>query len=364
MTDVLQIGVTSEDVMDVQDRLRFLRYFEGSIDGTFTSTTETAVASWQEAMGETPTGTLDEHGVHKLREYSNSYHYGHGAMYADYDHHDDYHGHVEHHHHHGHAGHVEHHGDADGHDHGHLHQSGHGHAHQPDQQGHVGAPTAEDVVVGNGDEYYAHVLQTITNVEEHTLLLAKLNDDAYLRGVQMFQHFINGKIAEEEESDALSGHVAMQVARSICDAVGIYACGKIVWPVFKYIAEQISMGIAHSTSKISFAHFASGDANAMRAFWGEQMYGLARERANVEKILHDNVREAFRELREVAQNRRPIPPAHTGWLAHAFENGGAALDEVSEGLFGIQGTAKLPQVEQDVYAKLYEDWYKEAWGSG
>jgi hypothetical protein len=316
-------------------------------------------------MGETPTGTLDEHALHKLREYSDSYHYGRGGMYADYDHHDDYHGQVEHHHHSGHAGHVEHHGDADGHQHDHLHQKHvHGHDHRPDEQGHVGSPIQEDVVVGNADEYYSHVLQTITNVEEHSLLLAKLNDDAFLRGVQKFQHFIEARIAEEESSDALSGHVAMQVARSICDAVGIYGCGKVIWPVFHYIAEQISMGIAHSSSKLAFAHFSSSDANAMRAFWGTHLYEIARERANREKILHDNLREQFREVREIAQTRRPIPHAHTAWLSHAFENGGTALDEVAEGLFGLQGTAQLPQLENDVYAKLYEEWYQAAWGGG
>ena len=359
MTDILQVGVTSEDVLDVQDRLRFLRYFDGSIDGYFTSTTEAALIAWQQAMGEEPTGTLDVHGLHKLREYSNAYHYGHGAMYADYGHHDDYHGHVEHHHHSGHHGHVEHHGDNAGYPHGEAHQQGHGHhsQHLPDEQGHVGSPVEEDVVLANGPEFYGHLAQTLTNMQEHALLLAEMGDAAYLRGVQRFQAFIEQEASLEEDSDAFDGHVAMQVARSVCDVVGIYACGKVTIEGLRWIAEQISMGVSHSTSKISYSYLSGADAKKVRAFYANEVTKLAHDNAKVRHELAWRIKQAFEPLYALVNAGKPLPPEQMDWIQIAFGTGGASLDYACHHMLGLRDTAGMGAVEDDVYNALVHKYW-------
>jgi hypothetical protein len=359
--------VTSEDVLDAQDRLRFLSYFDGSVDGYFTSTTEAAVVAWQHAMGETPTGTLDEHGLHKLREYSDAYHYGHGAMHADYGHHDDYHGHVEHHHHSGHHGHVEHHGDNEGHGHVEAHHPEHGHhtrQHElPDEQGHVGSPVEEDIVLANGPEFYGHVVQTLTNMQEHALLLAEMGDAAYLRGVRRFQDFIEQQASIEEDSDAFSGHVAMQVARAACDAVGIYACGKITIEGLSWIAEQISMGVSHSSSKISYSVLSSNDAKKIRAFYATEVTKLAHDHANIRHELSWRIKDAFQPLRELANRGKPLPPEHMDWISRSFSSGGQDLDDACTKMFGLRGAGEMDAVEDEVYAKLVHTFWEARKGA-
>jgi hypothetical protein len=361
MTDVLQVGVASEDVLDVQDRLRFLGYYDGHINGEYDTATETAVTAFQHAMGGSATGTLDVHGVQQLRDYSSAYHYGHGATHADYGHHDDYHGQVEHHHHSGHHGHVEHHGDNEGHGHAESHQPDHGHRHHnaslPDEQGHVGSPMEEDVVQGNGPEFYGHVVQTLTNMQEHALLLAEMGDAAYLRGVRRFQDFIEQQASISEDSDAFSGHVAMQVARAVCDVVGIYACGKVTIEGLSWIAEQISMGVSHSTSKISYSVFSSGDAKKIRAFYAHELTQLAHENAKIRNELSWRIRDAFQPLRELANRGKALPPEHLAWISRSFSSGGQDLDDACEHMFGLRGTAGMGAVEDDVYSALVDKFW-------
>jgi hypothetical protein len=283
-------------------------------------------------------------------------------MYADYGHHDDYHGHVEHHHHSGHHGHVEHHGDNAGHAHGEAHQHGHGH-HLRDEQGHVGSPVEEDIVLANGPEFYGHLAQTLTNLQEHALLLAEMGDAAYLRGVRRFQDFIESEAAISEDSDAFSGHVAMQVARTVCDVVGIYACGKVTIEGLSWIAEQISMGISHSTSKISYSNFSGADAKKIRAFYAHEVTALAQENAKIRHELSWRIKQAFEPLRELVNVGKPLPPQHLDWISRAFAGGGEDLDYACEHMFGLRGTAAMETVEDDVYRALTHKFWEARQGA-
>src|SRR5436305_14203404 len=98
MDELLEVGVTNDDVLDVQDRLRFLHLYQGPIDGSFTSFVSEAVMAFQQHVGVEATGTLDVHGLPYLRQYADQHGYGHHDQHA-HESHPDGHGHG-----HGHVG--------------------------------------------------------------------------------------------------------------------------------------------------------------------------------------------------------------------------------------------------------------------
>jgi peptidoglycan hydrolase-like protein with peptidoglycan-binding domain len=325
--DVMDVGVENTDVLDAQDRLRFLGYYHGHVSGSFDSATGEAVRSFQQAAGAADTGTLDAAGLQHLREYSDAYHYGHGATHADYDSHP---------------------GPSD-HQHGH----GHGHGHGHEQGG--SSEWADEVVHGTGTLFDWRAVETLNNIETHANYLAKVNDDAFIRSCTEFQHYVEAQAQFQEDIDALGAHVAMQVARSVCDAVGIYLCG-LAWPEISYVVEQISMGIAHSTSKISYSYMATHDANEIRKFWKGRIVEIAHELATLHEQTHREVRKKFDVLRQQINAHQPLDPADIAWLSRCMGSGGTDWDEAVESLFGIRRESRVWELERDVYGKLVEEF--------
>jgi hypothetical protein len=256
MTDLLDVGVSNEDVLDVQDRLRFLHLYDGAIDGTFTSTLGAAVSAFQQHVNLDATGTLDTDGLHYLRQYSDHHGYGHQRR----EHHSSGHS----------SGHAGEHGPqpgvpadqlwefVDGVNHDSLHFFG-----------------AEATVDGDAHAFRSTVIQTVINVQHHALAMVSLSDQAFARACERFHGYVNSQVALQENGpDGLSGHVAMQVARGICDAVGIYLCA-FAWPEVKWMFEQVSMGVSHSMSKTSYSAFVGQNSSEYKRFYESRMMELA-----------------------------------------------------------------------------------------
>jgi len=328
MAALLEVGVSNEDVLDVQGRLMFLQLYHGHCDGTFTSTLGDAIVLYQQHVGADPTGTLDEPGLQHLREYTDHHGYGH-------QHHS-------------------------------QHQQHHHQQHQ--EHGRHAEPAVGDVqfdegsTVHGGPGYYHHLAETLTHIQEHAILVAKLNDDAFVRACDEAKEYIDQQVAFYEMFDTVGGHVAMQVARSICDAVGIYVCS-FAWPEVKWLAEQISMGISHSTSKISYSKVSGWRAAEANQFFHAQYRDLVRQVATMREEMHTQLTALFDPLFEIVKNDEPIPPYHEAWIARCYGSGGSDLDDVVEGLFGLRRPSRAFELENEVYQKVVEDFHV-AWVEG
>jgi len=325
MADLLEVGVTSEDVLDVQARLMFLQLYFGQCDGTFTSTLGDAIVLYQQHVGADPTGTLDELGLQHLRDYTDHHGYGHHHQ----QHHEHHQQHRDHHH---------------------------------EQHATVDVQFEEGSTQHGGQGYYMEVANTLSRIQEHALLVAHLNDEAFIRACDEAKEYIDQQVAFYETFDTVGGHVAMQVARSICDSVGKYVCG-FAWPEVKWLAEQISMGIAHSTSKIAYSKVSGWRAAEANQFFHVQYRQMVREVAAMREEMHRELTALFDPLIELAKNEEPIPAHHEPWVARCYGSGGSDLDDVVEGLFGLRRPSRAFELENEVYQKVVEDFHV-AWVEG
>jgi peptidoglycan hydrolase-like protein with peptidoglycan-binding domain len=323
--------------------LTFLNLYEGPIDGSFTSTLGTAIRAFQEHVGTAISGTLDEPGLQYLRQYSDHHGYGrrrHGSAHKDRG---DQGAHQKH---AGHAAHPEVSGDqlweyVDAVNNNSLHNFG-----------------AETAVKGDRHAFDHGVVQTVINVQHHALEMMSLSDQAFARACERYHDFINAEISlAEGGEDAVAGHVAMQVARAICDAIGIRVCSVVIEGM-RGVLVQISMGLSHSMSKISYSQFVGETSASIKHFYQTGMMDLALQvgtwRHNFELELNQLIDPLLADL----NSGKPIPAEHEPWIQHAYNSGGSNLDQVVQAVFGIRPPSELEEMEAEIYAHLVHKFYE------
>jgi len=335
MSDLLEIGVSNEDVMDVQARLTFLGLYHGHCDGEFRSDLEDAVKAFQEHSTVEPTGTLDEHGLHYLRQYTD--HHGYGHQHQE-----------QHHQRHGH------------------HQS-HGHE--------VLSPQAEyEIMVGqnmtvdhveyrdekqvhgrNHGAYWSEMHQTLVNVERVAVDNARLNDEALGRALNDFREYAKRRVGEYQEYELTGEDVAKQVVRSCMDFAGIRLCSTIAPGVCKFAVEMISTFCARKASAMAQkgVHHASNGAELEREL-ERLVHDLRAEFATLEHDVRASVAEQFHPLYLAIKDEQHLPAADDQWLAQCYGGDTTQLNEAVEQFLGIPQPARVPEIESAVYQRMVE----------
>ena len=335
--ELLQVGVESEDVLDVQGRLLFLGYDPGQVSGHFSTETEAAVMQYQQATGQSPTGTLDPFAVHHLREYSNAHHYGQPPN-------------AEHHHT---AHHTAHHGHGD--------QGLTADQWQIAEAQLGGAATVHvergsEVEASPGD-YYDNLHHTLNNVSTRAIAQAAHNDAALIRACQAFKseyalprlHELEGRITGED--------LAKQVTRSLLDMAGIRVCGTIGSGVAKWFAEQVSVGLARKASAAAKSAVSNeGTAKALAASFEHIITEAETHNAVYAETARELMAQALAPVFDRIQVRQPLADDDAAWVARFY---GASPDQIDEGLeeiFGIPGPARTTDMELAMYERLVADF--------
>src|SRR4051812_19530288 len=285
--ELLQVGVESEDVLDVQGRLLFLGYDPGQVSGHFSTETEAAVMQYQQATGQSPTGTLDPFAVQHLREYTNAHHYGQPPN-------------AEHHHT---AHHTAHHGHGD--------QGLTADQWQIAEAQLGGAATVHvepgsEVEASPGD-YYDNLHHTLNNVSTRAIAQAAHNDAALIRACQAFKseyamprlHELEGRITGED--------LAKQVTRSLMDMAGIRVCGAIGSGVAKWFAEQVSVGLARKASAAAKSAVSNeGTAKALAASFEHIITEAETHNAVYAETARELMAQALAPVFDRIQVRQPL----------------------------------------------------------
>ena len=340
MADVLDVGVSNEDVLDVQDRLTFLNLYEGPIDGSFTSSLGTAIRAFQEHVGVEATGTLEEHGLHYLRQYS------------------DHHGYRRRHHERHSSGHAHGHGE---------HGGGHGPGTGGDQvweyvnavnNNSIHTFGEDSLVHGDRHSFRPTVAQTVVNVQHHALEMMSLSDQAFNRACERYHDFINMQVSlAEGGEDSVYGHIAMQAARSICDALGVRICGVLI-DGLQQVFVHISLGLSHSMSKISYSQVVGTTSSQIKHFYQAGMLDLALQVGTWRHNFELELNQAIDPLLADLNSGKPVPAEHELWIERAYGSGGSNLDEVVEAMFGIRRPSELEQMEAEIYEFLVHKYYE------
>ena len=348
MADVLDVGVSNEDVLDVQARLMFLQLYHGHCDGEYSSTVAEAVIAFQHHVGADPTGTLDEPGLQYLREYSDSHGYGHQ--------------HQQHHESHGHQHGHEHMGadewaiaqarlegaptiavEADPGDSVtvHLHGDGHGHRH----------------VQGN---FYRDLRQTLHIASTRALLHATANDEAVRTACSAFKsQYAAAKLKELEHKVTLED-LGKQITRSLMDVVGIRVCkdiGEAAGETVKWFAEQISTGMARKMAATTHNVLAVDHTEKSLVNGFEAMMSRAEVHASVcHDAADETIRHALRPVYTAIDQEGPLDTAETAWVAAFFDTNDDGIDDLIEQVFAIPGPTRRKEVEVQVYEQLVADF--------
>ena len=166
-----------------------------------------------------------------------------------------------------------------------------------------------------------------------------------------------GRILAEGGEDSVYGHIAMQAARSICDALGVRICGVLI-DGLQQVFVHISLGLSHSMSKISYSQVVGTTSSQIKHFYQAGMLDLALQVGTWRHNFELELNQAIDPLLADLNSGKPVPAEHELWIERAYGSGGSNLDEVVEAMFGIRRPSELEQMEAEIYEFLVHKYYE------